>query len=494
MGISLVEAAPDNFVHGRFPMLWDDLQKQSDQKKLSRLDLERHSGAFEGFLNGFHNDLDRPLCPFCGKRPADREAGRSKIVGTFSDISICRVCRDHIFIGTNLVKNNRLAILKEEASLEESDNRLMNPVFDRYQLSFQEDDLNDSALKGELIRYWDLSHEEKTSANSLITNRSFNGYLPCYSEEDNQTHRYDKGSKSENQKLELIEQIKIGDPKTLSHIAAWSKNEVGDDKYQGIEALGVLKADIDNLGMLMSCGLKEQNFTLSRLSSLSRQFNNFFVVYLPHLLRAEPTFQNTYTVFAGGDDLFLIGPWNRIIELAGYLRAKFREYVCHNEEIHFSAGISIHDSHEPIDSLAETAETALEHSKDADRNRITLFSETVHWDEAEELNLVKIRIQERLEKEHLNKALLYRLNELIRMVGEEQRLIKAKEVNVNDMACTRWRALLAYGVARNVGKTYQGDEKKQIIEEVHQELAYWLTKYGTKMKIPLWDILYNIRR
>lgn len=36
--------------------------------------------------------------------------------------------------------------------------------------------------------------------------------------------------------------------------------------------------------------------------------NFFFVVYLPHLLKTHPDFRDVYTVFAGGDDLFLIGP------------------------------------------------------------------------------------------------------------------------------------------------------------------------------------------
>lgn len=33
--------------------------------------------------------------------------------------------------------------------------------------------------------------------------------------------------------------------------------------YTGIRALGILKADVDHLGMLMTCGIKEKDFTIS---------------------------------------------------------------------------------------------------------------------------------------------------------------------------------------------------------------------------------------
>jgi hypothetical protein len=110
---------------------------------------------------------------------------------------------------------------------------------------------------------------------------------------------------------------------------------------------------------------------------------------------------------------------------------------------------------------------------------------------------IKQEISDWIDSGWITRTMLYRLNELISMVGQEKRLFEAietEEIHVSDMACTRWRSLLAYGVERNVGKSSKGDEKKQVIETVHSKLASWLTDYDTKMKIPLWDILYNIRR
>ena len=33
-------------------------------------------------------------------------------------------------------------------------------------------------------------------------------------------------------------------------------------------------------------------------------------------LKNSEEFKDIYTVFAGGDDLFLIGPWNKIVDFA----------------------------------------------------------------------------------------------------------------------------------------------------------------------------------
>ncbi len=75
---------------------------------------------------------------------------------------------------------------------------------------------------------------------------------------------------------------------TFAHIgtkALRSENR----KFYGIDALGVLKADVDNLGAIFSCGFQGSMFTLSRISSLSRILNNFFALYLPYALKYENT-------------------------------------------------------------------------------------------------------------------------------------------------------------------------------------------------------------
>ena len=492
LGFSWRAASAHDLVAGNFPDLWEQLGKDLERKKLNRIDLSTYAGPVSGYLDNFNNDLNPPLCPLCGKRPAAPEVAQDDLVKEAG--SSCKLCRDHIFLGTNLVKKKHLAITTREAELRDPDNMLREPIFGYYQVAFLEGDLKNLARSGQLLKHWDLALAPDGAVPTGITTRFISGYVPVYREGDQHDERLRAGGRSETKKLELIDQIEPDTPKTLEHIAAMARNPTEKPGvFQGIDALGILKADIDNLGLLMACGLDPKRFTLSRLATLSRQLNNYFTLYLPHLLSTDRRYQDIYTVFAGGDDLFLIGPWNRIIELARHLRAIFADYVCRNPAIHFSAGISLQKPHTPIDHLARAAESALEQSKDADKNRLTLFGETATWEEFEQLQQIKQTLGKWLAQKWINQAMLYRLNELLQMAGEERRVVANNEVYLDDMACTRWRAMAVYFLERNIGKEIKAEERRQVIDQTAVEIVRWLEVYGSKLKMPLWEILYNQR-
>lgn len=222
--------------------------------------------------------------------------------------------------------------------------------------------------------------------------------------------------------------------------------------------------------------------------------NNFFSVYLPYTLSKEQSFKNVYTVFAGGDDLFLIGPWNRIIELAPMLDKSFEDYVCQNPDITLSAGISINKPGDPIRVMAEQSENALHQSKSSEKkNSVTVFWETVDWKKFGELDSIKETISQWLTDKTINNAMLYRFNELIEMAKQEKELKGLKfNIQMDDMECLKWRARLKYSVIRNVGKRLKGEDKEQAVEDV-LKVVLWLDTYAGSFKIPLWQILYNNR-
>lgn len=504
IGMAYLEASAEDFVRGKFVEIWDRLNEKMEEKKFQKINLDRFGGTVEGYLDSFHNDLSRPLCPFCGKRPSSPELEGSEFAGEAK--SICRVCHDHILLGKNLVnparkdKNpdkdaKRFAITTCAADIK--GDKLLEPIFGVYQVFFPGGKLNEMARSGQLLKYWDISISQEGVMAKDVTAKFINGYVPVYRDEDFYDDRILESKKSEKKKEELIDQMEKDVVKTFEHIANKAKNakEKGDG-FCGIEALGILKADVDQLGLLMSCGLKKEQFTISRIATMSRQLNCYFAVYLPHLLKTEPDFMDIYTVFAGGDDLFLIGAWNRIIELVDLLRKSFADYVCHNDEVHFSAGISLHKPHTPLDKLSDTAETAIEKSKDAGRNSVTLFAETVDWDEFIQLTEIKDKIEAWRDKEMINNAMIYRLNDFISMAELEKQicspLADKKEVYIEDMECLKWRALFSYSTARNVGKGLKGKEKDEMISQFSKIVA-WLEEYGGKLKIALWDVMYNYR-
>ncbi len=487
IGFSTIDASCNDFVKGNFSDLWDKLTLEVNKKKHSKFDLVRYGGCVRFYLDSFDNELG--ICPFCEKRPADKTA-------EIKEIHACKICRDHNYIGENLVKEDRIAVTTVDADLERE--RLAEPIFGQYQVSFKvSGKLNQLSHEGSLLKYWDIGISEKGEITKDITAKFINGYVPKYENEDLHDDRYFAGRKSEKKKLEMIDQIKTDKdksiPKTFAHIAVKALNFTDNpNKFKGIEALGILKADVDNLGSLFASGMRKERLTLSRLATLSRQVNNYFSTFLPYKLKTDEKFNNIYTVFAGGDDLFLIGPWNRIIEFAGFMNERFKEYVCNNAHITISGGISHHKPNDPVLTLAETSEHALVLSKSSGRDRITIFGATAKWDDFKKLEGIKATISHWLDSELINNAMIFRLNEFIEMRRQEEEIKAGGVVHLDDMECLKWHSRFKYTIVRNIGKGLKGDAKENAIEEVIKAAA-WLETHRGSLKIPLWQIIYNRR-
>jgi len=168
---------------------------------------------------------------------------------------------------------------------------------------------------------------------------------------------------------------------------------------QGVPRLGILRGDADRMGLNFSHGLHAPSF--SRTMALSQTVSGFFGAYLNQLaaelteawreqlddgarrtlVRRGVDFQNLtslfYVLYAGGDDLFVIGPWDQMIEFASALSRRFSTYTCGN--LTLSAGLAFVKPHFPIQQFARLAAEAEETAKGAGRNRIHLFGKTLLW-------------------------------------------------------------------------------------------------------------------
>jgi CRISPR-associated protein Csm1 len=66
-----------------------------------------------------------------------------------------------------------------------------------------------------------------------------------------------------------------------------------------------------------------------------------------------------YLLYAGGDDLFVVGAWSALPELARQIRTDFHEFVG-GQHITLSGGIAIEHQKFPLYQLAESAKHALD--------------------------------------------------------------------------------------------------------------------------------------
>jgi CRISPR-associated protein Csm1 len=491
MGLSTVSASQRDFLPDRFQGLWDAMAAAGEENKFKKMDLGRYGGVVEGYLESFRNDLERPLCPLCGKRAAAVQADQSR--GENGIGQVCRICRDQVFLGTRIVRDNEMLIFNTPENPETS-GQLMQPILGSYQVRFGGMDQKEDPDLSTIRKHWDISSLGENQGSENVCKRLLNRYVPRYQDERRAHLRLLTANMCEKKKTELFEELRSGDPLPFHVISLMSRNIPEPDKIMGLDALGILKADVDNLGMLMACGLKKERFTISRLATLSRQLNYYFALYLPHLLMADTRFRDVYTVFAGGDDLFVIGPWNRIYELSLHISETFADYTCRNDNIHLSAGIILKKAHTPLSALAESAEDALQASKSAGRNAFTMFAQTIPWEQVRQLEEVRVTLEDWFRKGWVNKSMMYRLNEFIVMSEQEHALGHKKQITMSEMSCFKWRALFSYAAGRNIAKGVKDpDKREQIVRDLSTTMAGWLDNLSGSLRIPLWNILYNNR-
>lgn len=168
------------------------------------------------------------------------------------------------------------------------------------------------------------------------------------------------------------------------------------ERSRGIQRVGYLRMDVDRLGQIFAKGL-EAHHTLPRLAGLSRQMSYFFKVYLNSLAKQrtnnlpktlsvpDPTSDrpNLLFIYAGGDDLFVSGTWNEVVEFAFDVYQSFRAYTGQHPDITLSGGISLSGAKYPLYQAAADAGEAEKHAKNNGRDSLGLSTKkmTFKWRE-----------------------------------------------------------------------------------------------------------------
>jgi CRISPR-associated protein Csm1 len=249
----------------------------------------------------------------------------------------------------------------------------------------------------------------------------------------------------------------------------------------GIKSLAILKADVDNMGKFLENSKVTNSF--KSFDSFSKTMDNFFSIYIPNMMKEK--YPNTYTVFAGGDDLFLLGAWDEVLEMTREIEHEFKAFV-KSKELSISFGIAIAKPSTPISYLADYTEHLLEEAKEIDKKKdaISLFRETVKWKSYKE---VYEKLYGSLEdfKEELNTAFLYRLLELIEM---------SKRVKyLNDIPSTMWKSKFRYSFNRNVLERARGDEAKSRANRVLELLGKLIENSPKETKMVINEFIYKRR-
>ena len=390
----------------------------------------------------------------------------------------CEFCLNLYKLGQDILTQDLVFVISEEKI--DGGIKIFGKDKDLYMYAVNIEDID--MFKGKILRIY--------SKNNLLENDlAIRLYLADYS------------AKNENDEVMTFDDL--------------AKSSCKTDK--GIKRLGVLRLDVDDLGIAFSSGFVsdkdkiEDNLryaTLSRYADLSKDISMFFKVAINKICAgdligcvdfeekafnilgiAKAQKRKVNIIYAGGDDLFLVGAWDEVLEVAIDINRAFKQFT--NGKLTLSAGMAMFSPTYPISKMAEIAGLLVQMSKNRkDKNSIALFGmetnlkangkpECKHiytWADfemkvcKEKMNYLLARLSfdgDKFNKLSVGKSLIYRLMDLIQLADEDK-------LNI---------ARFAYVLARMQPKQDKDEQKRKVYEDFVSKMYQWINNNEDKKQL-----------
>lgn len=390
----------------------------------------------------------------------------------------CEFCLNLYKLGQDILTQDLVFVISEEKI--DGGIKIFGKDKDLYMYAVNIEDID--MFKGKILRIY--------SKNNLLENDlAIRLYLADYS------------AKNENDEVMTFDDL--------------AKSSCKTDK--GIKRLGVLRLDVDDLGIAFSSGFVsdkdkiEDNLryaTLSRYADLSKDISMFFKVAINKICAGDLTGcvdfeekafnifgiakapkRKVNIIYAGGDDLFLVGAWDEVLEVAIDINRAFKQFT--NGKLTLSAGMAMFSPTYPISKMAEIAGLLVQMSKNRkDKNSIALFGmetnlkangqlECKHiytWADfemkvcKEKMNYLLARLSfdcDKFNKLSVGKSLIYRLMDLIQLADEDK-------LNI---------ARFAYVLARMQPKQDKDEQKRKVYEDFVSKMYQWINNNEDKKQL-----------
>lgn len=390
----------------------------------------------------------------------------------------CEFCLNLYKLGQDILTQDLVFVISEEKI--DGGIKIFGKDKDLYMYAVNIEDID--MFKGKILRIY--------SKNNLLENDlAIRLYLADYS------------AKNENDEVMTFDDL--------------AKSSCKIDK--GIKRLGVLRLDVDDLGIAFSSGFVsdkdkiEDNLryaTLSRYADLSKDISMFFKVAINKICAGDLTGcvdfeekafnifaiakapkRKVNIIYAGGDDLFLVGAWDEVLEVAIDINRAFKQFT--NGKLTLSAGMAMFSPTYPISKMAEIAGLLVQMSKSKkDKNSIALFGmetnlkangqlECKHiytWTDfemkvcKEKMNYLLARLSfdgDKFNKLSVGKSLIYRLMDLIQLADEDK-------LNI---------ARFAYVLARMQPKQDKDEQKRKVYEDFVSKMYQWINNNEDKKQL-----------
>ena len=280
--------------------------------------------------------------------------------------------------------------------------------------------------------------------------------------------------------MHIATRLWVGDYRTAKEFSALAEASTG------VKRLGVLRADVDNLGQAFVAGFNEEHISISRTATFSRKLSAFFKVHINTILENPKCIvgngvqeqRNALIVYSGGDDVFVIGAWDDMIGFAVDLHDSLKKFS--QGTLTISAGLGVFPAKHPVSAMAYETGKLEDCAKSRDgKNGITLFyeeqlgsgeSSTYSWEElkdgviGEKLTLLQKYFEGHPEK---GNSMLYKMLGFIRNVDKDR-------INL---------ARYAYLLARMEPEKRDTPERKELYQIFSQKMYKWIRNEEEKKQL-----------
>lgn len=180
------------------------------------------------------------------------------------------------------------------------------------------------------------------------------------------------------------------------------------EEYAGETYLGILRMDIDRLGKRFITGFD----SIDHYKAFSKRLVDFFEVETKKIQQESAFKPYLNIIYAGGDDLFVVGRWDKVIDFAERIHQE-TEKRFGSEGISISGGIAVVHPKFPISKAAELAgeaEDAAKQFRDGEKNAFCMLGKTVSWNqEFDYVKSFKEQFVTLIKQYDLSKGILHKL-------------------------------------------------------------------------------------
>ena len=237
------------------------------------------------------------------------------------------------------------------------------------------------------------------------------------------------------------------------------------EQYAGKTDLGILRMDVDGLGKRFITGFN----SIKEYKDFSNRLVMFFENEISDIQREVAFRDYLNIIYAGGDDLFIVGRWDKVIDFAERVH---KETVARfgNENISISGGIAVVKPKFPIAKAAEMAgeaESAAKSFRNGEKNSFNMLGKTVSWNkEFDFVKSYKHQFVTLCEQYDLSKAIFHKIM-LYSSIAENNK--QKKENGEQEDYSYIWH--FAYYISRYMKRYEKNEEVKSFCMQLKSDFA-----------------------